>query len=79
MFRRPPEGYGRFAAAVLTIALVLMVPWLLMWDWIAGFNLVPDVFTDMSQTFSLVGVCLFGADLYMRKWYFPREVGESLE
>lgn len=62
-----PENYARWVAALLVITVLLMVPWLLLWDWIAGLNLMPDVFTDMFKTLGLIGVSFVGANLYVQR------------
>jgi hypothetical protein len=66
-----PKNFGRWSAAVLAISLLLMVPWILVWEWIAGFELIPDVFVDAFTNLGLVFVALIGAHKYMR-WHLRR-------
>jgi hypothetical protein len=67
-----PENFGRWAAFVFTLALILILPWVALWSWIASFNIVPDMVTDMLTTFSFISLVFVGAHFYMR-WYLRSE------
>lgn len=62
-----PPMYWRWAGAVALFALVLLVPWIMLWDWISEFDLVPNMLTDMAQTFSLIFVSMVLGHRYIRR------------